>query len=329
MDAFTISFHRCYLLLHICFSPPPSYYSLHCVTLHYTAASRGCCNGSAAASAQLCNCSDTSSSVMNSCLFRLCCIFLTSCKGSGALLLHFPSSRSSSSSCNEWSGSTHICHLHSTLYLPLQPLPGYCSHNTLKSTLMHSLLLNTVYPSLTGGVTILHAVNDTFASAAIFLSKICWAVSMSMSINMNMNMNHQRLQIVMSRQFHTFGMFSFRVLDKIPSSVVCCLPFSGVAWLGWPPVKACNPLQGTQYFWFTKMIFSTVEQYSEQISIQRYPIHPNPIHPSKADESGLMWMNVDESGWEWMKKGENGRKWMKISMVLHASYLLKIYIDFS
>ena len=93
MDAFTISFHRCYLLIHICFSPPPSYYSLHCVTLHYTAASRGCCNGSAAAaaSAQLCNCSDTSSSVMNSCLFRLCCIFLTSCKGSGALLLHFPS----------------------------------------------------------------------------------------------------------------------------------------------------------------------------------------------------------------------------------------------
>ena len=140
----------CYYLL----LSPPSCYSLHCVTLHYTAASCGCCNGSAAAaaSAQLCNCSDTSSSVMNSCLFRLCCIFLTSCKGSGALLLHFPSSRSSSSSCNEWSGSTHICHLHSTLYLPLQPLPGYCSHNTLKSTLMHSLLLNTVYPSLTGGL---------------------------------------------------------------------------------------------------------------------------------------------------------------------------------
>ena len=164
----------CYYLL----LSPPSCYSLHCVTLHYTAASCGCCNGSAAASAQLCNCSDTSSSVMNSCLFRLCCIFLTSCKGSGALLLHFPSSRSSSSSCNEWSGSTHICHLHSTLYLPLQPLPGYCSHNTLKSTSMHSLLLNTVYPSLTGGlpITILHAVNDTFASTAIFISKIGWAV---------------------------------------------------------------------------------------------------------------------------------------------------------
>ena len=111
MDAFTISFHRCYLLLSATL-PPPSYYSLHCVTLHYTAASCGCCNGSAAAaaSAQLCNCSDTSSSVMNSCLFRLCCIFLTSCKGSGALLLHFPSSRSSSSSsCNEWSGKyTHL-----------------------------------------------------------------------------------------------------------------------------------------------------------------------------------------------------------------------------
>ena len=173
MDAFTISFHRCYLLLHICFSPPPSYYSLHCVTLHYTAASRGCCNGSAAASAQLCNCSDTSSSVMNSCLFRLCCIFLTSCKGSGALLLHFPSSRSSSSSsCNEWSGK--YTHLPSAFH----PLLATATSSRLLLTQYieehFDALVASQYslPFTDRGVTILHAVNDTVASAAIFLSKI-------------------------------------------------------------------------------------------------------------------------------------------------------------
>ena len=162
--------------------------------------------------------------------------------------------------------STHICHLHSTLYLPLQPLPGYCSHNTLKSTSMHSLLLNTVYPSLTGGLpycmrlmTPLHPLPYFSPRYIVLLG--CVHVHVHKH---ERNMNHQRLQIVMSRQFHTFRMFSFRALDKIPSSVVCCLPFSGVAWLGWPPVKACNPLQGTQYFCFAQMIFSTAEQYSYQ-----------------------------------------------------------------
>ena len=127
---------------------------------------------------------------------------------------------------------------------------------------------------------------------------------MSMSMSMNMNMNHQRLQIVMSRQFHTFGMFSFRVLDKIPSSVVCCLPFSGVAWLGWPPVKACNPLQGTQYFCFAQMIFSTAEQYS----YQTFYTKADPLmHPGRWKQ-----MKVDANEWKWLEVGENVQKWMKV-----------------
>ena len=230
MDAFTISFHRCYLLIHICFSPPPSYYSLHCVTLHYTAASRGCCNGSAAAaaSAQLCNCSDTSSSVMNSCLFRLCCIFLTSCKGSGALLLHFPSREAEAAvvTNDQAVHTSAICIPPSTCHCNLFQATAHTIHwRALWCTRCFSIQFTLHWQ---GGLPYCMRLM-TPSHPAIFLSKICWAVSMSMSMNMNMNMNHQRLQIVMSRQFHTFGMFSFRVLDKIPSSVVCCLPFSGVA----------------------------------------------------------------------------------------------------